>query len=86
MTKLIACKGCFVNDSCPLIGQNELVPVCPCTVCLVKGVCEISCDDYDKFEDGYYADPKHTTNETYKEDTYDSREEKMLEKRMRAGE
>ena len=87
--KLTACKGCFVNDSCPLIQQNELVPMCPCSNCLVKGVCEISCEDYDKFEDGYYSEGEKAIREekdTYKEDTYDSREEYLLKMRMIAGE
>lgn len=83
--KVIVCKGCFVSDCCPLIPQNEVTQTCPCTICLVKGVCQISCDLYDIFEEGYYSDSKHTTNETYKEDTYDSREEYMLKMRLIAG-
>lgn len=55
--------------------MNEVIKTCPCSLCLIKGVCEISCDLIEG----------NTRNETYKEDTYDSREEYVLKMRLIAG-
>lgn len=54
--KFINCKGCFVNNCCPLTMINETQQSCPCTKCLVKMTCEISCPEYDLFEDNLYKD------------------------------
>jgi hypothetical protein len=53
--KLIACKGCSVSDQCPLIGQNEINQICPCTDCIIKVMCKNQCEEYNIFEQGYYS-------------------------------
>ena len=46
------CRGCFVIDTCnvPHIHGEAAMRICPCTVCLIKSMCNHSCEDYDKFD------------------------------------
>lgn len=46
------CKGCAVEDECgiPYHYDEELLSECPCSICLIKSMCDIGiCDDYRKF-------------------------------------
>jgi len=53
------CKGCYYysrSDRRPLckVIDTDYVSetlICPCSICLIKGVCEDACDDYN-----YYVD------------------------------
>ena len=45
------CQGCKtyyegVEGTC--LYSYRLITVCPCIKCIVKGICSISCEDYDK--------------------------------------
>ncbi len=54
------CKGCytFMSDhmDCPHHVINES-DECPCRICLIKGVCDTTCEEYnDFFDDLAYRD------------------------------
>jgi len=52
MDKYELCKGCLsYNNSaqkpgCILIGDGEGYKVCPCSICLIKGICVKPCKAY----------------------------------------
>ncbi len=45
------CKGCtmYENDTHCIIIENKKDGKCPCKNCLVKVVCEYSCEEYDEY-------------------------------------
>lgn len=51
------CKGCFTHtyahNSCPQRFANRF-DKCPCRICLVKGVCDDPCEEYEAFSDAPY--------------------------------
>ena len=46
------CKGCHVKEFCnvPNLYGVYVAEECPCNICLIKGVCNHGCEDYDEFE------------------------------------
>lgn len=58
------CAGCsYLKDSymCFLdnpsyISKDDIVIICPCVICLVKGICIYSCDFFLKFASEYIGD------------------------------
>ena len=51
------CEGCLTYDNCTetLMDYNKLTKQCPCIICLIKGVCKISCKEFDENKDSYYS-------------------------------
>ena len=51
------CKGCTVyhNTGCSYGNYNKGA-TCPCTKCIVKKMCRVSCDAYDEWSDYAYYD------------------------------
>jgi len=50
------CEGCWGFNMKSLIPRcnvayNKRTSPCPCSKCIVKGMCSESCDDYLKFDD-----------------------------------
>jgi len=45
------CEGCYMYKRCICDKHNDVDMVCPCSICLVKVVCNGSCDLYKKFID-----------------------------------
>ena len=43
------CIGCKTNNICDKQEQTDLYK-CPCSICLIKGVCNNSCEDYREFQ------------------------------------
>ncbi len=43
MTTNNNCKGCATTDTCEYMEKAD---ECPCKICLVKGMCDMTCDDY----------------------------------------
>ncbi len=37
------CKGCNTTDTCEYIDKANK---CPCQQCIVKGMCDVTCDAY----------------------------------------
>ena len=58
MTTDDLCKGCPSNqfDDCIFYHFNSK---CPCVKCLVKVTCDISCRDYDIFEENHVEQIGH---------------------------
>jgi len=49
--KLSLCKGCYgLTYSCKLPPIFKTESKCPCIECLVKSMCEQSCEDYDSYK------------------------------------
>jgi hypothetical protein len=47
-----SCKGCFMYEhaiECKYVDKF-LAELCPCRECLVKIMCEMSCEDFNKIE------------------------------------
>ena len=46
------CKGCLteVNGKCTYLYENLKGGICPCTECLVKGMCHEMCDEFKYFQ------------------------------------
>jgi len=44
------CEGCAINHRCDLqphyIDQQGNEKTCPCSTCLIKGICENSCQEF----------------------------------------
>ncbi len=42
------CEGCksYLEETCTIADK---FPDCPCTVCLIKGVCALGCEAYDTY-------------------------------------
>ena len=38
------CKGCDIAPNCTV--NDDKAEICPCRICIVKGLCEEACDDY----------------------------------------
>jgi hypothetical protein len=38
------CKGCGDMKNCPISNKRKLK--CPCTICLIKSICQTPCEDY----------------------------------------
>jgi len=59
------CDGCSISRYCPLepyfIDDNNKI-LCPCTVCLVKGICDILCDDFRIYKSRYWKFRKEEAN------------------------
>lgn len=51
------CKGCGVLQEfgeCNIqIERPKEYSKCPCRICLLKGICETTCEDYKKFWPNY---------------------------------
>jgi len=45
-----ACKGCYSFNEIKacMYSSPEISKNCPCTVCLIKGVCDHPCEEYIK--------------------------------------
>jgi len=39
------CRGCAHDGGCLITKHTKLVKMCPCTICLVKGICGYLCDE-----------------------------------------
>jgi hypothetical protein len=53
--KLNDCKGCRTYElyPCRILSttiEKGIKLLCPCIECLIKPICLIGCDDYDKYE------------------------------------
>ena len=51
----IHCKGCLTNEYCDDYGNDILTKYnseggCPCTLCIVKPMCEQICGDFFNFK------------------------------------
>ncbi len=46
------CEGCNTTDTCEYIKKSNK---CPCRICIVKGMCDTTCDDYLLFTDCHTA-------------------------------
>lgn len=49
------CKGCYENGAsvfskCPFIKQYRFLE-CPCRICLLKGICGNTCEEYESFRE-----------------------------------
>ena len=46
------CKGChiYMEHSCSFTQAKD-VDNCPCKICLIKGVCNIGCEEYKNYYD-----------------------------------
>lgn len=47
---LNSCKGCRSYEEGVCVSQDNKLRLhseCPCQICLVKGICVTSCEDYD---------------------------------------
>ena len=45
------CKGCTIFDNCSTKKYlDEINLVCPCSTCLVKGICNQDCKDFMLFK------------------------------------
>ena len=42
MKYCIDCKGCLTEDICKFTRYSE---ACPCTICIIKMICECSCEE-----------------------------------------
>lgn len=49
MTNFEVCAGCRVIEECYLKPFNKKNDTCPCSLCLIKGVCLDPCDKYVKY-------------------------------------
>jgi len=46
------CKGCTAyHDTGCAFKKSNRDGTCPCTECVVKAMCDITCDDYDVWSD-----------------------------------
>lgn len=44
------CKGCHTKRECDAtLTHDQMRPDCPCNICLIKVVCNDSCDEYGNF-------------------------------------
>ena len=75
MTRKEACKGCKDYDSNYYSGHGGecLADVaveslnkiqCPCSICLIKGVCEIPCDLFTEYDELMILDNEEIHNGT----------------------
>lgn len=66
------CKGCYSKDSpfsCHPKFRNRS-DECPCGICLIKGVCDRSCEDHEAFVSESRGNPivaRYTKRGTYGE-------------------
>jgi len=53
--ELEQCKGCYTNNNlkdrlnCSMIYRVREGSICPCSICLVKSVCNHECEDFAHF-------------------------------------
>ena len=47
MEEMDHCKGCPAKEICYAYGTKSESQTCPCTICIVKTMCRLSCNDYD---------------------------------------
>jgi len=48
----LGCKGCLhnvIDMPCSLNMYDS--SLCPCQICLIKGMCEDTCEEYNQFRD-----------------------------------
>ena len=54
--KDINCEGCNMEYNevsvCYICKSKDLIVNCPCTICLIKNMCYISCKPFAKFKSG----------------------------------
>lgn len=45
------CGGCYSRDKNPTCHdmQSYKIGICPCTICIVKPICKISCEEHTKY-------------------------------------
>ena len=43
------CKGCISSVKPQYIDKNDKLIVCPCQTCLIKGICHMSCQEYETY-------------------------------------
>jgi len=48
MTENASCYGCMVEGYCDFEREAKRKG-CPCMICLVKGMCQKPCEDYNQF-------------------------------------
>jgi len=58
------CKGCVIVTNCnlePRFESNGIIEECPCSTCLVKGICLPMCKRLERYDDLYnlYNDENH---------------------------
>jgi len=59
------CKGCSISKCCslkPYFIDDDNKIICPCTVCLVKGICNTLCNDFIIYRSHLYNFCKEKTN------------------------
>jgi len=42
------CEGCGIINNCGVVEYKE-ADKCPCSICLIKGICYDKCDNYADF-------------------------------------
>ncbi len=47
MVNYMVCKGCADDGYCTISDKKKIK--CPCTICLIKGICIDTCEDYQLF-------------------------------------
>jgi hypothetical protein len=44
------CRGCDTIETCGIVDHElEEIEMCPCAICLIKGVCDKMCEIYMAF-------------------------------------
>jgi hypothetical protein len=43
------CKGCSTKEICYAYGTENEAKICPCAICIVKTMCNLSCNAYDRW-------------------------------------
>lgn len=79
MTNKHDCNGCLSDGrACEFLSEYDGYDIneCPCRICLIKGVCNDPCEDYEKFslvkidDDDYCIDLKYK----YKPEDFEPKE------------
>jgi len=49
------CTGCHIRNQCHKLNRHRVykADICPCRICLVKGICNTPCEDYRILWRGY---------------------------------
>lgn len=46
MNDMTNCKGCRIENFCEGIIVASKIGECPCRICLIKGMCKVSCEEF----------------------------------------
>lgn len=46
MNDMTNCKGCRIANLCKEMIVASKIKECPCRICLIKGMCQVSCEDF----------------------------------------